>query len=56
MEKYITPEINERALYDEPVLNDGTYPEVNENDDGFDLSNKYLYDEENPQNEKSVWD
>ncbi|MBO4249874.1 MAG: hypothetical protein J5884_01325 [Paludibacteraceae bacterium] len=57
MKKYITPGIKECAFYDEPVLNDGTYyASDDEDEEGEDLSNKYVFDEDNAPKEKSVWD
>lgn len=57
MKKYITPDVKERALYDEPILDEGSYPaNEDEDDEGDDLSNKYFFDEENSYKGKTVWE
>ncbi|MBR5686495.1 MAG: hypothetical protein IKX36_00875 [Prevotella sp.] len=56
MKKYIKPQLNERALVDEPILA-GSYEEYDEDEDGEYLSNEhyFFYEKENSKH-KSVWD
>ena len=58
MEKliYIEPRLKALLFDEEPVLVDGTYPEIDEDDEGEDLSKKNTFDSSDFPRFRSVWD
>jgi hypothetical protein len=58
MEKliYIEPRLKALLFDEEPVLVDGTYPEIDEDDEGEDLSKKNAFDDSDFPCLRSVWD
>ena len=58
MEKliYIEPRLKALLFDEEPVLVDGTYPEIDEDDEGEDLSKKNTFDSSDFPRVRSVWD
>ena len=58
MEKliYIEPRLKALLFDEEPVLVDGTYPEIDEDDEGEDLSKKNAFDSSDFPRLRSVWD
>jgi hypothetical protein len=58
MEKliYIEPRLKALLFDEEPVLVDGTYPEIDEDDEGENLSKKNAFDSSDFPRVRNVWD
>ena len=58
MEKliYLEPRLKALLFDEEPVLVDGTYPEIDEDDEGEDLSKKNTFDNSDFPRQHNVWD